>query len=225
MGICACIEIAALLFILKKQNLYFQVTINFQKSFLSKHYPSNPPFLSAFRVRMKLICVFNFKEEKKSVPLAWKFQAWVFSSLLSFPLPLLSQLHKGGPQCWGAKGIMLICFFPLLLVVQQKKHLFPQTLIIHKDHFQRDIRRGWVGGIQKRTCCVFVCLFFYRYYLLTFYSRTATGDRQNSFHPVISYSWKTMNSSSACLSRSGRERWHRLSLKLGALPYTRGGLS
>ena len=157
MGICACIEIGALLFILKKQSLYFQVTINFQKSFLSKHYPSNPPFLSAFRVRMKLICVFNFKEEKKSVPLAWKFQAWVFSSLLSFPAPLLSRPHQGGAQCWGAKGIVLICFFPLPLVVQQKKHLFSQTLIIHKDHFQRDIRRGCVGGIQKRTCCV---LFF-----------------------------------------------------------------
>lgn len=185
MGICLCIEIAALLFILKKQNLYFQVTINFQKSFISKHYPSNPPFLSAFRVRRKLICVFNFKEKKKkTVPLAWKFQAWVFSSLLSFPLPFLSQLHQGGPQFWGAKGIMLICFFPLLLMVQQNKHLFSQTLIIHKDHFQRDIRRVCVGGIQKRMWF----FFFYHYYLLTFYSRTATGDRQNSFHPVINYS-------------------------------------
>ena len=80
MGICLCIEIAALLFILKKQNLYFQVTINFQKSFISKHYPSNPPFLSAFRVRRKLICVFNFKEKKK-------LSLWLGNSRRGFSLP------------------------------------------------------------------------------------------------------------------------------------------
>lgn len=160
MGICACIEIGALLFILKKQNLHFQVTINFQKSFLSKHYPSNPPFLSAFRVRMKLICVFNFKEEKRKCPSGLEIPGVGLSFPSFLPSPSPVPATPGGAQCWGAKGIVLICFFPLLLVVQQKKHLFSQTLIIHKDHFQRDIRRGCVGGIQKRTCCFLFFVFF-----------------------------------------------------------------
>ena len=91
MGICLCIEIAALLFILKKQNLYFQVTINFQKSFISKHYPSNPPFLSAFRVRRKLICVFNFKEKKKkNCPSGLEIPGvgFLFPSFLPTPFPI-----------------------------------------------------------------------------------------------------------------------------------------
>ena len=93
MGICSCIEIAALLFILKKQNLYFQVTINFQKSFISKHYPSNPPFLSAFRVRRKLICVFNFKEKKKK-----KVSLWLGNSRHGFSLPFFPSHSLSRPS-------------------------------------------------------------------------------------------------------------------------------
>lgn len=121
-------------------------------------------------------------------------------------LPSLSSRSytQGGPQCFGGgrQGIMLICFLPLLLMVQHKKHLFSQTLIIH-NHFQRDIRRVCVGGIQKRMCCIFLSLLFTN---LLF--KDCDGNRQNSFHPIINYSWKTMNSSSACLSHSGRERRH-----------------
>lgn len=89
---------------------------------------------------------------------------FLFPSFLPTPSPVeatpgRAPVLRGGEG--GGKGIMLICFFPLLLMVQHKKHLFSQTLIIHKDHFQRDIRRVCVGGIQKRMCCVFLIVIIY----------------------------------------------------------------
>lgn len=63
--LCVCRNCSSSFYFKKAERLNFQVTINFQKSFISKHYQSNPPFLSAFRVWVKLMCIFNFKEKKR----------------------------------------------------------------------------------------------------------------------------------------------------------------
>lgn len=87
-------------FIFKKaEPLIFQVTINFQKSFTSKHYQSNLPFISDFRVSVKLICVFNFKGKIY-------FSGWEIPGLGLLSLsPFLSHSLSSHPLIYAKKGL------------------------------------------------------------------------------------------------------------------------
>ena len=101
--LCVCRNCSSSFYFKKAKRLNFQVTINFQKSFISKHYQSNLPFLSAFRVWVKLMCIFNFKEKKKMSLWLGNSGHWFSLPFFSLLLPLLPpQLHQGGPQGWGA---------------------------------------------------------------------------------------------------------------------------
>lgn len=100
-------------FLFQKSRISRIVSHNqFLESFISKHCQSNLPFSSAFRVRVKLICVFNLRGKMCSSGLEIPGLG-VLSPGPSSPIPLRlpPHLRQAESQGWGAKVIILICFF------------------------------------------------------------------------------------------------------------------